>query len=54
MNSCCSLYFLSTLACSLADTLSEEELALLSSNLVVLADMLAKIIAEQAICKNSE
>jgi hypothetical protein len=47
---CCSnLYFLSTLACRLADCLSEEELAALSADLVVLGDMLANIIARDAL-----
>lgn len=37
---------LSTIACQLANCLSEEELAALSADLVVLGDMLANIIAK--------
>lgn len=54
MNDCCNLYFLSALACSLAKTLSKEELSMLSSDLVVLSDMLANIITQQTVCENKE
>lgn len=50
MNNCCqNLYFLSTIACKLAECMSEEELAKLSADLVVLSDMLANILACQNI-----
>ena len=45
MNSGSNLYFLSTLACGLADCLSEKEVAVLAADLVVLSDMLANILA---------
>ena len=50
MNKCSNLYFLSTLACKLAECLTEEELAVLSSDLVVLGDMLASIATRQTAC----
>lgn len=50
MNTCSNLIFLSTIACQLADCLSEEELAVLSADLVALGDMLANILARRALC----
>lgn len=47
MNPCSNLYFLSTLACQLSTCLSEEELTILSADLVTLSDMLVNIIARQ-------
>lgn len=47
MQKCKNLFFLSTLACQLAECFSEEELAVLSADLVVLGDMLANIIARE-------
>ena len=44
MNGCSNLYFLSTIACQLAKTMSREELAILSADLVVLSDMIANIL----------
>jgi hypothetical protein len=44
MNSCTNLYFLSTLACQLAQCLDETELEILSADLTTLADMLASIL----------
>ena len=52
MKNCCNLYFLSTIACQLAECMSPEELAALSTDLVVLGDMLATIIAREAVCKS--
>ena len=46
MSDCNNLYLLSTIACHLANCLSEEELAALSADLVVLGDMLVSIIAQ--------
>lgn len=44
MNNCSNLLYLSAIACQLSECLSEEELAILSSDLVVLSDMLANLI----------
>ena len=43
MNNCSNLLYLSAIACQLSECLSEEELAILSSDLVVLSDMLANL-----------
>ena len=51
-NSCQNLYLLSTIACKLAECLSEEELAILSADLVVLSDMLANILAHNSECED--
>ena len=50
MNSCSNLFYLSSVACKLSECLSEKELDSLSADLVVLSDMLANIIAHQALC----
>ena len=50
MKNCCNLYLLSTIACQLAEYLSQEELAVLSADLVVLGDMLANLLATNAVC----
>ena len=50
MENCSNLFFLSTLACKLAECLSEKELAALAADLVVLSDMLANILAHQDLC----
>lgn len=52
MKNCCNLYLLSTLACQLAECLSKEELATLSADLVVLGDMLANLLAHEALCES--
>lgn len=52
MQNCTNLYLLSTVACTLAECLSEEELTKLSSDLVVLSDMLANLIAHQTTCED--
>jgi hypothetical protein len=44
MSPCTNLYFLSTLACQLAQCLDETELEILSADLTTLADMLASIL----------
>lgn len=54
MNSCSNLYFLSTLACQLEQCLSEDDLALLAADLVVLSDMLANLAARRAACGSKE
>ena len=52
MKNCCNLYFLSTVACQLADCLSKDELATLSADLVLLGDMLANILAQEVLSVN--
>lgn len=52
MKNCCNLYFLSTIACQLAECLSKEETAALSGDLVVLGDMLANILAREVLCES--
>ena len=52
MANCQNLYVLSTIACRLAECMTEEELASLSADLVVLGDMLANLIAKDALCKS--
>lgn len=54
MQNCTNLYFLSTVACKLAECLPEKELNQLSSDLVVLSDMLANLIARKATCEVEE
>ena len=44
MNNCSNLLYLSAIACQLSECLSAEALAILSSDLVVLSDMLANLI----------
>lgn len=53
MKNCSNLFFLSTLACQLAECLSEDELSILSADLVTLSDMLGSIIARKDSCKNT-
>lgn len=54
MNNCSNLYLLSTIACQLEQCLTEEELAILSADLVVLGDMIANNIARKAVCEKIE
>jgi hypothetical protein len=51
MQNCSNLYFLSTLACQLAGCMSDDEIAILAADLVVLSDMLANIAAKNAVCE---
>lgn len=51
MNNCTNLYFLSTIACQLAECLTVGELAVLSADLMTLGDMLASILARQTVCE---
>lgn len=51
MTNCSNLYLLSTIACKLSECLSEDELAVLSADLMVLADMIASILAHESSCK---
>lgn len=50
MGNCPNLFYLSTVACKLAECLSEKELAALSADLVTLSDMLANLIAHRDLC----
>lgn len=50
MENCNNLFLLSTIACKLSETLTDEEIALLSANLNTLADMLQSIQAQRTIC----
>lgn len=52
MNNCSNLYFLSTLACKLADCLDKDDLEILSADLVTLSDMLGSILARQSSCED--
>ena len=54
MNQCSNLIYLSTIACELAKCLSEDELSVLSSDLVVLSDMLANIITRKTACTDND
>jgi predicted Ser/Thr protein kinase len=54
MKGCSNLYALTTLACALAECLSEDELTLLAADLVVLSDQLANIVARSGICTEQE
>ena len=53
MKNCSSLFSLSALACQLAECLDENELALLSSQLMALADLLEVQLTQNDICKNN-
>lgn len=53
MKTCSNFVFLSMLACDFAETLSADELAILSEYLTVFADMLSTIATEKEICNNS-
>ncbi len=52
MNNCSNLFILSTIACKLADCLSDEELEALAANLNVLGDMIESTLANKSLCKN--
>lgn len=51
MSNCSNLYFLSTLACKLSECLDEDELSILSADLMTLGDMLESILARQDACR---
>ena len=50
MKCCTDLYFLSTIACKMADCLTEDELAVLAIELTALGDMLSVLATKQAVC----
>lgn len=51
MTNCSNLYFLSTLACQLADCLPQDELSVLATELSALGDLLEVLLAKQAACE---
>ena len=51
MKNCVDLYWLSTIACKMAECITEEELAILAIELTTLGDMLSVIATKQAVCK---
>lgn len=53
MDNCSNLFYLSTIACKLAECLPEKELAALSADLVTLSDMLANLIAHRDLCSEN-
>lgn len=53
MSECSSVYFLSTIACSISKCLSEDELTILSADLVTLGGLLDSIATRQTVCNNS-
>ena len=50
-NNCNNLYFLSTIACQLAECLDEKELEMLSSDLTALGYMIESLLTHQSACK---
>ncbi len=50
---CTNLYFLSTIACQLAECLSEEELEILSADLTALGYMIESLLAHRNACKDN-
>ena len=51
-NNCTNLYFLSTIACQLAECLDEKELEMLSSDLTALGYMIESLLAHKCTCKD--
>ena len=51
-NNCTNLYFLSTIACQLAECLEEKELEMLSSDLTTLGYMIDSLLAHKSVCKD--
>ncbi|MDE6025010.1 MAG: hypothetical protein K2G45_06095 [Lachnospiraceae bacterium] len=47
---CQNLYFLSTIACQLAECLDEKELEKLSANLIALGYMIESLLTHQNVC----
>ena len=50
---CQNLYFLSTIACQLAECLDEKELEILSADLTALGYMIESLLTHQKVCKES-
>lgn len=53
MNNCNDLFILAAIACKLTKCLNEDELSVLSANLVALGDMLAVALAHNTSCSSS-
>ena len=51
-NNCTNLYFLSTIACQLAECLDEKELEILSADLTALGYMIESLLAHKNVCKD--
>lgn len=51
MKNCVDLYWLSTIACKIAECVTEDELAMLAIELTALGDLLSVIATKQAICQ---
>ena len=51
-NNCQNLYFLSTIACQLAECLDEKELEMLSADLTALGYMIESLLAHQKVCSD--
>lgn len=53
-NSCTNLYFLSTIACQLAECLDEKELEILSTDLTTLGYMIESLLAHKSVCMDEQ
>ena len=51
MKGCTDLYLLSTIACKMADCLTDDELAILAINLTALGDLLQVALTKRTICE---
>lgn len=47
MNNCTNLYYLSSIACMLTECLDEPEIKFLSSDLIVLGEMIESVLARR-------
>ena len=55
MNNCTDLYFLSTIACQIAECIPDnQELIVLATSLTALGDMLSVLAAKRDTCKAEE
>ena len=53
MKCCTDLYFLSTIACKMAECLTEDELLVLGIELTTLGDMLSVLATKQSVCNKT-
>lgn len=53
MKCCADLFFLSTIACKMAECLTEDELLVLGIELTTLGDMLSVIATKQSACNKA-
>lgn len=51
---CINLYVLTTIACQISECLTEDEIAILSADLMTLGDMLAGILVRKSICDEDD